>query len=57
MEGEQEDGKQLEYVGPFVAQKSSTDGGKQKSKSNDPKFNEVNALMSKYDKAEERVRW
>jgi hypothetical protein len=50
MSEEQADGRELEEVNP------KPKAAEQKSKA-DPKFAEVNALMSKYDKAEDRVRW
>jgi len=49
MEDETPDDQQIEVV--------NTKLQGTKAKNNDPKFAEVNALMSKYDKAEQRVRW
>lgn len=55
MQEDQADGRELEVINPNLAKEK----GSQNNKINksDPKFAEVNALMSKYDKAEERVRW
>lgn len=50
MQEEQEGSGQLEVTVPAKLKE-------QKINNNDPKFAEVNALMNKYDTAEQRIRW